>query len=129
MVDSTDHLTKEHLEHAAVKKTLSKLKALSPLKPTPKKDPMIPKPFKECKIHMAALSCSHHSGQLITSRAQKVMQSTLMKMDPFQMMNSLNQGVKVFVTLKDPPEFTEADDHPARSRANLRIWNFNTNHY
>ncbi|GKE30685.1 hypothetical protein Tco_1446069, partial [Tanacetum coccineum] len=29
---STDHLTKEHLEHAAVKKTLSKLKAQSPLK-------------------------------------------------------------------------------------------------
>ncbi|GJW63139.1 retrovirus-related pol polyprotein from transposon TNT 1-94 [Tanacetum coccineum] len=48
---STDHLTKEHLEHAAVKKTLSKLKALSPLKPTPKKDPMIPKPFKECKYY------------------------------------------------------------------------------
>ncbi|GJU12034.1 retrovirus-related pol polyprotein from transposon TNT 1-94 [Tanacetum coccineum] len=46
---STDHLTKEHLEHAAVKKTLSKLKAQSPLKPSPKKAPMIPKPFKECK--------------------------------------------------------------------------------
>ncbi|GJX86158.1 retrovirus-related pol polyprotein from transposon TNT 1-94 [Tanacetum coccineum] len=48
---STDHLTKEHLEHAAIKKTLSKLKAQSPLKPTPKKDPMIPKPFKECKYY------------------------------------------------------------------------------
>ncbi|GJU86516.1 hypothetical protein Tco_1294062 [Tanacetum coccineum] len=46
---STDHLTKEHLEHAAVKKTLSKLKAQSPLKPSPKKAPMILKPFKECK--------------------------------------------------------------------------------
>ncbi|GKD18641.1 hypothetical protein Tco_1207799 [Tanacetum coccineum] len=46
---STDHLTKEHLEHAAIKKTLSKLKAQSPLKPSPKKAPMIPKPFKECK--------------------------------------------------------------------------------
>ncbi|GJY91899.1 retrovirus-related pol polyprotein from transposon TNT 1-94 [Tanacetum coccineum] len=46
---STDHLTKEHLEHAAVKKTLSKLKAQSPLKPSPKNAPMIPKPFKECK--------------------------------------------------------------------------------
>ncbi|GJV00033.1 retrovirus-related pol polyprotein from transposon TNT 1-94 [Tanacetum coccineum] len=46
---STDHLTKEHLEHAAVKKTLSKLKAQSPLKPSPKKAPTIPKPFKECK--------------------------------------------------------------------------------
>ncbi|GKA31703.1 hypothetical protein Tco_0718008 [Tanacetum coccineum] len=46
---STDHLTKEHLEHAAVKKTLSKLKAQSPLKPSPKKTHMIPKPFIECK--------------------------------------------------------------------------------
>ncbi|GJS57871.1 retrovirus-related pol polyprotein from transposon TNT 1-94 [Tanacetum coccineum] len=48
---STDHLTKEHLEHAVVKKTLSKLKAQSPLKPSPKKAPMIPKPFKECKYY------------------------------------------------------------------------------
>ncbi|GJZ32050.1 retrovirus-related pol polyprotein from transposon TNT 1-94 [Tanacetum coccineum] len=46
---STDHLTKEHLEHAAIKKTLSKLKAQPPLKPSPKKAPMILKPFKECK--------------------------------------------------------------------------------
>ncbi|GJT10342.1 retrovirus-related pol polyprotein from transposon TNT 1-94 [Tanacetum coccineum] len=46
---SIDHLTKEHLEHAAVKKTLSKLKAQSHLKPSPKKTPMIPKPFIECK--------------------------------------------------------------------------------
>ncbi|GKA33049.1 retrovirus-related pol polyprotein from transposon TNT 1-94 [Tanacetum coccineum] len=48
---STNHLTKEHLEHAVVKKTLSKLKAQSPLKPSPKKAPMIPKPFKECKYY------------------------------------------------------------------------------
>ncbi|GJY71330.1 retrovirus-related pol polyprotein from transposon TNT 1-94 [Tanacetum coccineum] len=47
--ESTNHLTKEHLEHATVKKPLSKLKAQSPLKPSPKKAPMIPKPFKECK--------------------------------------------------------------------------------
>ncbi|GJY01945.1 reverse transcriptase domain-containing protein [Tanacetum coccineum] len=46
---STDHLTKEHLEHAAVKKMLIKLKAQSPLNPTPRKAPMIPKPFKECQ--------------------------------------------------------------------------------
>ncbi|GKA51455.1 retrovirus-related pol polyprotein from transposon TNT 1-94 [Tanacetum coccineum] len=46
---STDHLTKEYLEHAAVKKTLSKLKAQLPLRPSPKKVPMIPKPFIECK--------------------------------------------------------------------------------
>ncbi|GJZ21697.1 hypothetical protein Tco_0558736 [Tanacetum coccineum] len=46
---STNHLAKEHLEHVAVKKTLSKLKAQSPLKPSPKMAPMIPKPFKECK--------------------------------------------------------------------------------
>ncbi|GKD13855.1 hypothetical protein Tco_1198262 [Tanacetum coccineum] len=45
----TNHLTKEHLEHAAVKKTLSKLKAQSSLKSSPKKAPMIQKPFKECK--------------------------------------------------------------------------------
>ncbi|GJV09194.1 hypothetical protein Tco_1346850 [Tanacetum coccineum] len=48
---STDHLTKEHLEHAAVKKNLIKLKAQSPLNPTPKKAPMIPKPFKDCKYY------------------------------------------------------------------------------
>nr|GEW60935.1 hypothetical protein [Tanacetum cinerariifolium] len=47
----TDHLTKEHLEHATIKKTLSKLKAQSPLKPSPKKAHMIPKPFKECKYY------------------------------------------------------------------------------
>nr|GEU65803.1 retrovirus-related Pol polyprotein from transposon TNT 1-94 [Tanacetum cinerariifolium] len=46
---STDHLTKEHLEHAAVKKRISKLKAQIPLKPSPKKAPLIPKPFLECK--------------------------------------------------------------------------------
>ncbi|GKA86379.1 hypothetical protein Tco_0808090 [Tanacetum coccineum] len=48
---STDHLTKEHLEHAVVKKTLSKLKAQSPLKPSPKKALMIPTTFKECKYY------------------------------------------------------------------------------
>ncbi|GJV67018.1 retrovirus-related pol polyprotein from transposon TNT 1-94 [Tanacetum coccineum] len=46
---STDHLTKEHLKHVVVKKTLIKLKVQSPLKPSPNKAPMIPKPFKECK--------------------------------------------------------------------------------
>ncbi|GKD88330.1 hypothetical protein Tco_1363837, partial [Tanacetum coccineum] len=46
---STNHLTKEHLEHAVVKKTLCNLKAQSPLKPSPKKTPKIPKPFIECK--------------------------------------------------------------------------------
>ncbi|GKC71253.1 retrovirus-related pol polyprotein from transposon TNT 1-94 [Tanacetum coccineum] len=46
---STDHLTKEHLEYAAVKKKLIKLKAQSPLNLAPKKAPMIPKPFKDCK--------------------------------------------------------------------------------
>ncbi|GKA83600.1 retrovirus-related pol polyprotein from transposon TNT 1-94 [Tanacetum coccineum] len=46
---SSDHLTKEHLEHAAVKKSLIKFKAQSPLNPSPRKAPMIPKPFKECK--------------------------------------------------------------------------------
>nr|GEW06508.1 sugar carrier protein A [Tanacetum cinerariifolium] len=48
---STDHLTKEHLKHAAVKKTLSKLKAQLPLRPLQKKAPMIPKPFIECKYY------------------------------------------------------------------------------
>nr|GEW86725.1 hypothetical protein [Tanacetum cinerariifolium] len=37
------------MKKAAVKKSLSKLKAQSPLKPTPMKTPMIPKPFKKCK--------------------------------------------------------------------------------
>ncbi|GKD83645.1 retrovirus-related pol polyprotein from transposon TNT 1-94 [Tanacetum coccineum] len=47
--------------------------------------------------------------------AQKVMQSTSMKTDPFQMMNSLNQGVKLLSALAilNPPEFTKADNHPA----------------
>ncbi|GKA74029.1 retrovirus-related pol polyprotein from transposon TNT 1-94, partial [Tanacetum coccineum] len=58
---STDHLTKEHLEHAAVKKTLSKLKAQSPLKPSSKKAPMIPKPFKEYKYYGFN---DHHSDTL-----------------------------------------------------------------
>ncbi|GKD78264.1 hypothetical protein Tco_1340885, partial [Tanacetum coccineum] len=48
---STIHLIKEHLEHAAIKKTLIKLKAQSPLNPTSKKAPMILKPFKECKYY------------------------------------------------------------------------------
>nr|GEV16566.1 retrovirus-related Pol polyprotein from transposon TNT 1-94 [Tanacetum cinerariifolium] len=48
---SADHLTQEHLKHVVVKKTLSKLKAQSPLKPSLKKAPMIPKPFKECKYY------------------------------------------------------------------------------
>ncbi|GJW30968.1 hypothetical protein Tco_0047843, partial [Tanacetum coccineum] len=48
---STDHLTKEHLEHVAVKKRLSKLKAQPPLKPSPKKAPIISNPFKECKYY------------------------------------------------------------------------------
>nr|GEW32782.1 retrovirus-related Pol polyprotein from transposon TNT 1-94 [Tanacetum cinerariifolium] len=46
---STNHLTKEHLEHVAVKKTLSKLKAQLLLRPSPQKASMIPKPFIECK--------------------------------------------------------------------------------
>ncbi|GKA38149.1 hypothetical protein Tco_0730700 [Tanacetum coccineum] len=46
---STYHLTKEHLDHVVVKKTLIRLKAQSPLNPTPRRAPMIPKPFKECK--------------------------------------------------------------------------------
>nr|GEY52273.1 hypothetical protein [Tanacetum cinerariifolium] len=37
------------MKKAGVKKSLSKLKAQSPLKPTPMKTPMIPKPFKKCK--------------------------------------------------------------------------------
>ncbi|GKE86948.1 retrovirus-related pol polyprotein from transposon TNT 1-94, partial [Tanacetum coccineum] len=45
----TDHLTKEYLEHANIKKTLIKLKAQSPLNPTPRKAPMILKSFKDCK--------------------------------------------------------------------------------
>nr|GEW47942.1 retrovirus-related Pol polyprotein from transposon TNT 1-94 [Tanacetum cinerariifolium] len=46
-----EHLTNEHLEHVVVKKMLIKLKAQLPLNPTSKKDPMIPKPFKECKYY------------------------------------------------------------------------------
>ncbi|GJV45845.1 retrovirus-related pol polyprotein from transposon TNT 1-94 [Tanacetum coccineum] len=46
---STDHLTKEHSEHVAIKKTLIQLKAQSPLNPTPKKAPRIPIPFSDCK--------------------------------------------------------------------------------
>ncbi|GJZ14696.1 retrovirus-related pol polyprotein from transposon TNT 1-94 [Tanacetum coccineum] len=55
---STDHLTKEQLEHTTVKKTLSKLKAQSSLKPPPKKAPMITKPFIECKYYRFN---DHHS--------------------------------------------------------------------
>ncbi|GKC26436.1 retrovirus-related pol polyprotein from transposon TNT 1-94 [Tanacetum coccineum] len=221
---STDHLTKEHLEHAIVKNTLSKLKAPSPLKPSPKKTPMIPKPFIECKycgfndhhsdhyefyprcedylkrsVWYLDSGCSRHmtgikqylhryskeSGPKVvfgddSSRdtkgkmenlnevrvkelrsnngtkfrnykleefcdkkgcstsedkkwkkqymlysvkimkpslnpTQNVMQSTSMKIDPFQIMNSLNQGVKLLSALAilNPPEFTEADNHLA----------------
>ncbi|GJY14861.1 retrovirus-related pol polyprotein from transposon TNT 1-94 [Tanacetum coccineum] len=46
---STDHLTKEHLEQAAIKKTLAKLKAQSSQGSSSKKTPMIPKPFIDCK--------------------------------------------------------------------------------
>nr|GEU76735.1 retrovirus-related Pol polyprotein from transposon TNT 1-94 [Tanacetum cinerariifolium] len=49
--DSTNHLTKEHLEHAAIKKRLSKLKAQSPLKPSPKKAPMTSNPFREYEYY------------------------------------------------------------------------------
>ncbi|GJU46660.1 hypothetical protein Tco_1203926 [Tanacetum coccineum] len=45
---STDHLTKKHSEHAAIKKTLIKLKAQLPLNLTPKKAPRIQKPFSDC---------------------------------------------------------------------------------
>nr|GEW42468.1 retrovirus-related Pol polyprotein from transposon TNT 1-94 [Tanacetum cinerariifolium] len=48
---STKHLTKEHLEHDAVQKTLSKLKVQLLLRPSPKKASMIPKPFIECKYY------------------------------------------------------------------------------
>ncbi|GJW93633.1 hypothetical protein Tco_0173305 [Tanacetum coccineum] len=57
---STDHLSKEHLEHAAVKKTLIKLKAQSHMKPLLKKTPIIPKPFIECKYYGFN---EHHSDQ------------------------------------------------------------------
>ncbi|GJW30223.1 retrovirus-related pol polyprotein from transposon TNT 1-94 [Tanacetum coccineum] len=57
---SIDHLTKEHLEYAVVKKTLSKLKGQSTLKPSPKKTSMIPKPFIKCKYYRFN---DHHSDQ------------------------------------------------------------------
>nr|GEV79265.1 thaumatin-like protein 1 [Tanacetum cinerariifolium] len=57
---STGHLTKEHLEHAAIKKTLSNLKAQSPLKLSPKKAPMIPKLFIECKYYGFNVHHSDH---------------------------------------------------------------------
>ncbi|GJT90235.1 retrovirus-related pol polyprotein from transposon TNT 1-94 [Tanacetum coccineum] len=47
--ESTDHLTKEHIEQTVVNKTLTRLKAQSFMNPLAKKAPMIPKPFKECK--------------------------------------------------------------------------------
>nr|GEW95779.1 hypothetical protein [Tanacetum cinerariifolium] len=59
---STNHLTKEHFEHAAVKKTLSKLKAQSPLKPSLKKAPMILNYFKECKYYRFN---DHHSDHVL----------------------------------------------------------------
>nr|GEY91908.1 hypothetical protein [Tanacetum cinerariifolium] len=46
---SNDHLTKEHTEQTAIKKTLNKLKAQLHLKPTLKKSHRIPKPFNDCK--------------------------------------------------------------------------------
>ncbi|GJS57872.1 retrovirus-related pol polyprotein from transposon TNT 1-94 [Tanacetum coccineum] len=54
---------------------------------------------------------------------KNVMQLTSMKTDPFEMMNSLNQGVKllsalVSVTSEDPLEVTEADNHPALNEPN-----------
>nr|GEV75374.1 hypothetical protein [Tanacetum cinerariifolium] len=48
---STNHLTKEHLKHVTVKKTLSKLKAQLPLRPSPKRAPMISKPLIQCKYY------------------------------------------------------------------------------
>ncbi|GJT46270.1 retrovirus-related pol polyprotein from transposon TNT 1-94 [Tanacetum coccineum] len=47
--------------------------------------------------------------------AQKVMQSTLMKTNPFQMMNYLNQRVKLLnaLAILNPLKFTKADNHPA----------------
>nr|GEW07865.1 retrovirus-related Pol polyprotein from transposon TNT 1-94 [Tanacetum cinerariifolium] len=49
------------MKKAAVKKSLSKLKAQSPLKPTPKKTPMIRKPFQECKYYRFNEHHSEHS--------------------------------------------------------------------
>nr|GEX33604.1 hypothetical protein [Tanacetum cinerariifolium] len=46
---STDHLTKEHLEQVVVKKTLAKLKAQSSHASSLRKAPKIPKPFILCK--------------------------------------------------------------------------------
>ncbi|GJT73998.1 retrovirus-related pol polyprotein from transposon TNT 1-94 [Tanacetum coccineum] len=43
---SKDHMTKEHIEQADIKKTFVKLKGQSPLTSTPKKMPKIPKPFR-----------------------------------------------------------------------------------
>ncbi|GJT67302.1 retrovirus-related pol polyprotein from transposon TNT 1-94 [Tanacetum coccineum] len=48
---STDHLTKEHLEQVAVRKTLAKLKAQSSQGSSARKAPMIPKPFIDCKYY------------------------------------------------------------------------------
>nr|GEZ32444.1 hypothetical protein [Tanacetum cinerariifolium] len=59
---STNHLTKKHLEHDAVKKMLSKLKARLPLKPSPKKALVIPKPFIECKYYKFNDHHSDHCG-------------------------------------------------------------------
>nr|GEU91856.1 retrovirus-related Pol polyprotein from transposon TNT 1-94 [Tanacetum cinerariifolium] len=55
---STEQLLLTLMEEAAIKKSLSKLKAQSPLKPTPKKTPMILKPFKESKY---CRFIDHHS--------------------------------------------------------------------
>ncbi|GKA64016.1 hypothetical protein Tco_0763622 [Tanacetum coccineum] len=47
---STDHLTKEHPEQVAVKKTLAKLKAQSFKSSTSRKAPLIPKPFPDLAV-------------------------------------------------------------------------------
>ncbi|GJW94131.1 hypothetical protein Tco_0173803 [Tanacetum coccineum] len=46
---SIDHLTKEHPEQVAVKKTLAKLKAQSSKGSTSRNAPLILKPFPDCK--------------------------------------------------------------------------------
>ncbi|GKA18057.1 retrovirus-related pol polyprotein from transposon TNT 1-94 [Tanacetum coccineum] len=48
---SNNHLTKEHTEQTAVKRTLNKLKNQPPLKPTPKKTFRMSNPSSECKYH------------------------------------------------------------------------------
>nr|GEV74791.1 pumilio homolog 1-like [Tanacetum cinerariifolium] len=59
--------------------------------------------------------CMSHLVKPSLNLAQKVIQSTLMKTDNFQMMNSLNLGVKLLNALEtlNPAEFTKADNHLA----------------